>query len=106
MSKHTPSKNTTREPTVEQQQVLDRIAVQRERLNTRRAERAHRLAALQQQAPGMEQDAPLALRVALFARQHPAAMAALAGVALVAGPRRLLRWLGVAVPLVMRMRGR
>ena len=89
--------------TAAQQQVLDRIAVQRERLRARRAAR------LQSQAlvavSGAEDaDAPLLTRVVAFARQHPAAVAALAGVAIATGPRRLIRWAGVVLPLVMRLR--
>jgi hypothetical protein len=89
--------------TAAQQQVLDRIAVQRERLRARRAAR------LQSQAlaavSGAEDvDAPLLTRAVAFARQHPAAVAALAGVAIATGPRRLIRWAGVVLPLVMRLR--
>ena len=48
--------------------------------------------------------APLLARAIAFTRQHPAAVAALAGVAIAAGPRRLIRWAGVVLPLVMRLR--
>lgn len=89
--------------TAAQQRVLDRIAVQRERL------RARRTARLQSQAlaavPEAEDaNAPLLTRAVAFARQHPAAVAALAGVAIATGPRRLIRWAGVVLPLVMRLR--
>ena len=50
------------------------------------------------------EDASLALRAAGFAREHPLAVAAIAGVALVAGPRRLIRWAGIVLPMVMRLR--
>lgn len=94
------------EPTAEQQRVLDRIAQQRQRIKARRAARAQSLALAQrsqQQAAGSP-DEPFALRAAAFAKQHPAAVAALVGAALVAGPRRLIRWVGIAMPLVSRLR--
>lgn len=89
--------------TVAQQRVLDRIAEQRERLRARRAARlqAQALAAVTE---GDDAAASLLLRVAGFVRQHPAAVAALAGVAIATGPRRLVRWAGVVLPLVMRLR--
>ena len=92
-------------PTVEQQRLLDRIAVQRERLRARRAARAQALAQSRQGGEvGSGVDASLALRAAAFAREHPAAVAVLAGAALMAGPRRLIRWAGVVLPIVLRMR--
>ena len=92
-------------PTVEQQRVLDRIELQRERLRARRVARAQ-ARALAEQAGGLTggEDASLALRAAGFAREHPLAVAAMAGVALVAGPRRLIRWAGIVLPMVMRLR--
>lgn len=86
-----------------QQQIVERIALQRERLRARRAARlqSQALAAV---ASGSDADAPLLLRVVAFTRQHPAAVAALAGVAMAAGPRRLVRWASVVLPLVMRLR--
>ena len=91
-------------PTAAQQKVLDRIALQRERLRARRAARAQAMALAQRDAGPMGSDESLALRAAGFARQHPLAVAAMAGVALVAGPRRLVRWAGVVLPLLMRLR--
>ncbi len=91
--------------TPEQRQVLDRIAVQRERLRARRAARAQSLA-LAERNPGLATavDESTLLRAAGFAREHPVAVAAVAGMALIAGPRRLIRWAGVVLPLVMRLR--
>lgn len=92
-------------PTAEQQRVLDRIAVQRERLRARRAARAQALAQARPAGEvGSGIDGSLALRAAAFAREHPAAVAVLAGAALVAGPRRLIRWAGVVLPIVLKMR--
>ncbi len=91
--------------TPEQQRVLDRIELQRERLRARRVARAQ-ARALAEQAGGATGggDASLALRAAGFAREHPLAVAAMAGVALVAGPRRLIRWVGIVLPMLMRLR--
>jgi hypothetical protein len=92
------------EPNAAQQRVIDRIATQRERLRARRAARAQALA-LAGRDPGLGGiDESLVLRAAGFAREHPVAVAAMAGVALVAGPRRLIRWAGVALPLLMRLK--
>ena len=85
------------------QRVLERIAVQRERLRARRAARIQSQA-LAEVSAGDDADAPLLARAIAFTRQHPAAVAALAGVAIAAGPRRLIRWAGVVLPLVMRLR--
>ena len=94
-------------PTAEQQQVLDRIALQRERLRARRAAHAQTLALAAQREPlGRALDDSMLLRVAGFAREHPVAVATMAGVALVAGPRRLIRWAGVVLPMLMRLRPR
>ncbi len=90
-------------PTAQQQRILDRIALQRERLRARRAARAQALAQSQHAAAGGAEDS-LALRAAGFAREHPLAVAAMAGVAVVAGPRRLIRWAGVLLPMVLRLR--
>jgi hypothetical protein len=91
-------------PTADQQRVLDRIALQRERLRARRAARAQSLALAQREPLGAALDESMLWRVAGFARQHPVAVATMAGVALVAGPRRLIRWAGVVLPMLMRLR--
>ena len=93
----------TPEPTAAQQKVLDRIATQRERLRARQAARAQALALAQRDGAGPI-DESLALRAAAFAREHPLAVAAMAGAGLVAGPRRLIRWAGVLLPMLMRLR--
>ncbi len=92
-------------PSDEQQKVIDRIAAQRERLRVRRTERAHRLALLLKEQ-AVASDAPLWFRTAVVARRYPVGVAVLAGVALLVGPKRLVRWAGVGLPLYMRMRGR
>ena len=86
-----------------QRQLVERIALQRARLHARRAARMQSQA-LAEVAGGDDADNPLLSRVVAFTRQHPVAVAALAGVAVAAGPRRLIRWAGVVLPLVMRLR--
>ena len=39
-----------------------------------------------------------------FAKDHPLALALVAAGAAVAGPRRLVRWAGVVLPLLMQLR--
>lgn len=90
-------------PTPEQQQVLDRILVQRERLRARR-EAYRQTRAIVQARQGIDPQAALPARLLAFARLHPAFVASAAGVAMLAGPRRLLRWAGVLMPLVTRLR--
>ncbi|AOG24116.1 hypothetical protein [Acidovorax sp. RAC01] len=94
-----------RVPSHDQQQILDRIALQRERLSARRAARAQAVAAAQ--APeGPDGGDSLASRALAFAREHPVAVAAAAGIALMAGPGRLIKWASVLLPIVMRYTSR
>lgn len=90
-------------PTPEQQAVLERIAAQRERLRARRAA-ARQQAVQAAAAAGGEADAPWLARALVLVRQHPGAAAIAAGAALAVGPRRLLRWASVVLPLVLRAR--
>lgn len=92
------------EPTVGQQQVLDRIAVQRKRLRARRAAHAQAVAmARSTQEVGAGNEGSFVVRLAGFMREHPIAVASLVGVAAVIGPRRLVRWATLLLPLVLRM---
>ena len=100
------SETILKRPSDEQQKVIDRIAAQRERLRVRRTERAHRLALLRKEQAVVSHNTPLWLRTAVVAKRYPLGTAVLAGVALLVGPKRLLRWAGVGLPLYMRMRGR
>lgn len=99
-----PTTAVVSQPIDDQQKVLDRIATQRSRLRARRAARAQSLALSQQRDVTGGIDESVILRAAGFAREHPLALAAMAGVGLVAGPRRLIRWAGVVLPLLMRLR--
>lgn len=92
--------------TPEQERVIERITVQRERLRARRAARAQSLALVDRNPSLSAMDESFVLRAAGFAREHPIAVAAMAGVALLAGPRRLVRWTGVLLPMLMRLRRR
>lgn len=97
-------KISTPHATPEQQRIVERIAVQRERLRARRAARTQSLALSEGNPSLTALDESFLLRAAGFARQHPVAVAAMAGVALLAGPRRLVRWTGVLLPMLMRLR--
>lgn len=97
----TPSPAVT--PTPEQQKVLDRIAAQRARMRSRQATARKALAA--DAAPGrVEPGAPFVVRLLAFARLHPVVVAIVVGAAVVAGPRRVMRWATLVAPLAARMR--
>ena len=93
------------QPTAEQQHLLDRIALQRERIHARRVARAQSQAVALNNEPAIgDVDESFALRAAGFAREHPLAVLGVVGIAAVAGPRRLIRWAGVLLPMLMRLR--
>jgi len=94
----------TAQPSAAEQRVLERIAAQRERLRARRAARAQAVALARQESGAGDMDESLVFRAAAFAREHPLAVAAAAGLAIAAGPGRLMRWAGVVLPLLMRLR--
>ena len=91
--------------TLPQQRVLLRIEAQRERLHARKValKQAQALRA-SANADRVDADAPLPIRLLTFAKLHPVAVAAAVGVALAAGPGKLLRVAGIVLPIVMRMR--
>ena len=95
--------DSLRLPTPAEQVVIDRITAQRIRLYEHRARRAQQRALLRAKQ-GLPPDASSALRAVAFAKQHPLALAAVAGVAVIAGPQRLMRWAGIALPLLLRLR--
>ncbi|HQQ69884.1 MAG TPA: hypothetical protein PLL92_06175 [Alicycliphilus sp.] len=92
---------TTHVPTPEQQQVLDRIRAQRERLRARRQVQRQARAAMHGRVDPHD---PLLMRLLTFARLHPLAVAAVAAVAALVGPKRVMRVAGVVLPAVLRMR--
>lgn len=101
--------NNANEPTpLTKEQVLARIEAQRLRLRERKARRAMVVAESREanRVAGLGPDASLASRVAVFARLHPVACALAAAVAVVIGPRKLIRWTGLAMPVLMKLRGR
>ena len=77
-----------------------------ERLRVRRTERLNHTALLRKEQIVVRSETPLWLRTALVARRYPVGVAVLAGVALLVGPKRLVRWAGVGLPWYMRLRGR
>ncbi|WP_042422696.1 hypothetical protein [Comamonas granuli] len=87
------------------QQVRARIAAQRERLQARAQERQQARAQAQDAAAAMAA-VPLPQRVVAFAKEHPLALALLAAGVALAGPARLVRWAGVALPWLIKLRGR
>lgn len=84
--------------------VLQRIAAQRERLKGRRVARAQALALRSSQASRMPSGGGLPDRLLAFARLHPVALAALVGGAAVLGPMRLIRWTGIVLPLLAKLK--
>lgn len=95
-------------PTPEQQKVLLRIAAQRERLHARRSAylKAQAVrAAAQGEDGGVSAAGPWLARVLALARQHPgAAVVGAVGLAMAAGPRRVMRWAGILLPLLAQLR--
>lgn len=94
-------------PTSEQQKVLQRIATQRERLRARRAAylKAQALQAANPGEGGGAATGPWVARGLALARQHPgAAVVGAIGLAMAAGPRRVVRWAGILLPLLAQLR--
>lgn len=88
----------------DKEQVLQRIEAQRLRLRERHARRLSAIA-VQRDAKvvsGLGPDASLASKAAVFARLHPVAVAVAAAAAVVLGPKRVIKWAGVVMPLVMK----
>ena len=83
--------------------VMRRIAMQRDRLlATKQAQLQAK--ALRAQVTAVPVDAPLSERLVVFAKLHPVATAAVAGVALMIGPRKLLRWGALALPIITKLK--
>ena len=86
-----------------QREVLMRIATQRDRLAA--ARRANLQAqGVQKTLMAVPADAPLPERLAAFAKLHPVATAAVAGIAIMIGPRKLIRYGGLAWPLINKFK--
>ena len=92
------------EASLAKQRVLSRITAQRERIRARREAALNAGTSHGAAPPPPETQEPLLLRVVLLAKQHPALVAAAVGVAMMAGPSRLVRWATIALPWVMRLR--
>lgn len=87
----------------EERAVLQRIAMQRDRLYASQQARLQ-AKALTAQPQSVPADAPLAERLMVFAKLHPVATAAVAGLALMIGPRKLLRVGAIALPLITKFK--
>lgn len=86
-----------------QREVLMRIAAQRDRMAA--ARRANLQAqGVQKPLMAVPADAPLPERLAAFAKLHPVATAAVAGIAIMIGPRKLIRYGGLAWPLINKFK--
>ena len=90
-------------PTPEQQRVLDRIAQQRERIRARQTAGAKSAALAPSQSQITSASTPLATRAVTLAVRHPWFAVAMAVAALVAGPRRLVRWVDIAMPVFTQL---
>lgn len=90
-------------PTPEQQRLLERMHAQRQRLVAWRAQQ-RQTSNSQNHVGAALLSSALTGRLAWFVRQHPLAVAACAGLAWAAGPQRLVRWAGVLLPLLLRLR--
>jgi len=99
----TPISVTTPIPTAAQQLVLDRIAMQRGRLALLCAKQQQRQASTRTGWAALL-SAPLLYQAVCVVRQHPLAVTALVVGAVAAGPKRLARWAGVVLPLLIRLR--
>ena len=86
-----------------QQKILHRIAAQRGTDSGPPTGLAQANSAAEAGAAGIGDDS-LVLRCVAFAKQHPAAVVALAGAAMALGPSRLVRWASVALPWILRFR--
>ena len=83
--------------------VLKRIAMQRDRLVASKQAKAQ-AQSLRSQPESVPADAPFTERLLVFAKLHPVATAAVAGLALMIGPRKLLRYGGMALPLLSKLK--
>ena len=94
-------------PTPEQQRLLDRMQAQRQRLLVWQAQQqyAPRSSIGSAGSPAALLSSALLGRLGWFARRHPLAVLAGVGLAWAAGPKRLVQWAGVLLPLLLRTRG-
>lgn len=83
--------------------VLQRIAMQRDRMAAAQQAKAQ-AKSLRMQSDSVPANAPLTERLFVFAKLHPVATAAVAGLALMIGPRKLLRYGSIALPLLAKFK--
>ena len=93
-------------PTAAQQELLDRIETQRERIRARRSARVQARTLAQQPSAGSggSIEGTLLERAIVFAKEHPLAIAGAVAAVVVAGPGRVVRWAGIVLPLIARFR--
>lgn len=88
--------------------LLARIQEQRDRLKARHQAADGRQASGVDPArtDGCESSSPgsTLLKAVAYARQHPAVVLGLLGVCMAAGPRRIVRWVSFALPLLSALR--
>lgn len=88
----------TLQPTAQQQAVIDRITAQRLRWYVRHMAKKRVVdASISKNIPRY-----WLTQATVWVRAHPAAAAAAIGAVLAAGPRRVLRWSGIVLPILMR----
>ena len=92
------------EASPQEREVLERIRSQRERLHGRRLAQEQALALKAQDPNYALAHGSLVERLIGFGRQHPVVCAGALGLGLLLGPRKLIRFATVALPLVMKLR--
>lgn len=86
-----------------EREVLLRIAAQRDRLNSRQQAQIQ-AKALRAQRTSVPAEAPFTERLAVFARLHPVALAGLAALAVLLGPKKLMRTGMTLLPVLTKLR--
>lgn len=86
-----------------EREILLRIAAQRDRLSSRQQAQMQ-AKTLRAQRTSVPAEAPFTERLAVFARLHPVALASFAALALVLGPRKLMRTGMALLPLITKLR--
>jgi len=90
--------------TAAERAVLKRIAAQRDRLCSAKKTQQVHSNTLRAPASTVPAEAPFAQRLAVFVKLHPVATASVAGLALLLGPRKLIRFSSIAIPLISKLK--
>lgn len=86
-----------------EREVLLRIAAQRDRLGSRQQAQLQ-AKALRAQRTSVPAEAPFTERLAVFARLHPIALAGIAALAVMLGPKKLMRTGMTLLPLIAKLK--